>query len=81
MTFDYRGWGESDSRVILVKPAPRDTEKRRFTAEVIEVREVIDPAGQERDWLNAMHWLQAGPQCDTNRIGIWGSSYTVATLV
>ena len=76
VTFDYRGWGESDSRVMLAEPAPKDPPGRRFTAEVIEIREVVDPVDMARDWLNALHWLQAEPRCDTDRIGIWGSSYS-----
>ena len=76
VTFDYRGWGASDSRVVLVEPAPKDPPERRFTAEVLEVREVVDPVDMARDWLNALHWLQAEPRCDTNRIGLWGSSYS-----
>ncbi len=76
VTFDYRGWGESDGRVILTRPAPKAEGKTRYTAEVMEIREVVDPIEQSRDWLNAMHWLQADPQCDAARIGIWGSSYS-----
>ena len=33
-----------------------------------------DPVEQGRDWLNALHWLQAEPQCDTDRIGVWVST-------
>ncbi|MDE0127143.1 MAG: prolyl oligopeptidase family serine peptidase [Bryobacterales bacterium] len=43
---------------------------------MIAVREVVDPVEQTRDWLNAMHWLQSEPICDTSRIGTWGSSYS-----
>ena len=32
--------------------------------------------GLRRDWLNAMHWLQSEPMCDTARIGVWGSRYS-----
>ena len=76
VTFDYRGWGNSDSRVILTRPAPDAAakEKGRFTAEVQEVREVVDPVDMLTDWQNALHWLQGEPQVDTARIGIWGSS-------
>lgn len=74
VTFDYRGWGKSDSRVILTRPAPTEKDKGRFTAEVLEVREVVDPVDMLVDWQNAMHWLQAEPQVDTSRIGVWGSS-------
>lgn len=76
VTFDYRGWGESDSRVILTKPAPTDRTGNRFVAEVLEVREVVGPLDQCTDLLNAIHWVQGEPQCDTRRIGLWGSSYS-----
>lgn len=75
VAFDYRGWGNSDPRVILVRPAPPGRQGR-FQAEVIAIREVVDPVEQARDWLNALHWLQAEPMCDTGRIGVWGSSYS-----
>lgn len=76
VTFDYRGWGGSDPRVMLAEPAPDERPGGRFTAEVIEIREVVDPVEQTRDWLNALHWLHGEPRCDTNRIGLWGSSYS-----
>lgn len=75
VTFDYRGWGNSDPRVILANPAP-DGKPGKFQAEVIAIREVVDPVEQGRDWLNALHWLQSEPLCDTQRIGVWGSSYS-----
>jgi fermentation-respiration switch protein FrsA (DUF1100 family) len=40
------------------------------------VREVVDPLDQTTDLLNAIHWLQSEPQCDVDRIGLWGSSYS-----
>lgn len=75
VAFDYRGWGNSDPRVILAAPRPKG-KPGKFQAEVIAIREIIDPVEQGRDWLNALHWLQAEPGCDTERIGIWGSSYS-----
>ena len=81
VAFDYRGWGESDSRVYLVSPAPADRSQVRFTAEVQAVREVVDPLDMTTDLLNALHWLQAEPQCDTARIGLWGSSYSGGHVV
>ncbi len=81
VTFDYRGWGASESRVILAEPAPADRKNNRFTAEVIEVREVVDPLDQTTDLLNVIHWVQGEPQCDTARIGLWGSSFSGAHVV
>lgn len=73
LTFDYRGWGESDSRVILTQAA-RDPKQLTFKAEVRAIREVVDPMDMGTDWLNVLHWVQGEPQVDADRIGIWGSS-------
>jgi dienelactone hydrolase len=81
VTFDYRGWGASDSRVILTQQAPRDKTGTKFTAEVREVREVVDPFDQTTDLLNVIHWVHGEPQCDTARIGLWGSSYSGGHVV
>lgn len=81
VTFDYRGWGASDARVILTSPAPADKKDGRFTAEVQEVREVVDPLDQTTDLLNVLHWVQGEPQCDTDKIGLWGSSYSGGHVV
>jgi dienelactone hydrolase len=76
-TFDYRGWGESDGRVILTgrqpNPLPKD---RKITAQVEVVRGYVDPWEQSEDWFNAINWLVAEPSVDANRIGIRGSSYS-----
>lgn len=80
LTFDYRGWGTSDSRVILTKPAP-DVKQVNFTAEVRAVREVVDPLDMGTDWLNALHWVHGEPQVDTARIGIWGSSMAGSLVI
>jgi len=81
VTFDYRGWGASDSRVYLTRPAPAEKPGNRFVAEVQEVREVVDPLDMTTDLLNAIHWVQAEPQSDTARIGLWGSSYSGGHVV
>jgi dienelactone hydrolase len=74
VAFDYRGWGGSDSRLILAeqKPEMRDG---KLIAEVKEVREVVDPIDQTTDILNAICWAAGDKQCDPARIGLWGSSF------
>src|SRR5437588_43819 len=57
-TFDYRGWGASDARLVLTGPAPAERLQHRFKAEVKEVREVVDPLDQTTDLLNSIHWAQ-----------------------
>lgn len=81
VTFDYRGWGASDSRLMLTGPAPAERPNGRFVAEVQEVREVVDPLDMTTDLLNAIHWVQAEPRCDTDRIGLWGTSYSGGHVV
>jgi uncharacterized protein len=75
VVLDYRGWGESDSRVILAGPEPAERPGNRFVAEVIAVREILDPLAEVEDLSNVVHWVQAEPQSDATRIGLWGTSF------
>ena len=79
--FDYRGWGESDARVVLTGPAPAGDAP--FTAEVRPLRGYIDPFEQVEDWFNAIDWLAGEPMADmkarTTRaraipVGTWSTS-------
>ena len=81
ITFDYRGWGASDARVILTAAAPAQKDGRRFTAEVREVREVVDPFEQTTDIFNVIHWAIGEPQVDKDRLGLWGTSYAGGHVV
>lgn len=69
VTFDYRGWGESDSRTATFQGKPQ------------AVREVVDPLDFGVDWLNAIHWVAGEPQCDMSRLGLWGSSFSGGLVV
>lgn len=75
VTFDYRGWGQSDGRIVLAAQ-PEKREGRRFTAEVQELREYVDPIEQTTDWFNVINWAMGEPAVDKNRIGLRGSSYS-----
>lgn len=81
IAFDYRGWGASDSRVILTAPEPAKKDGNKFTAEVMEIREVVDPFEQTQDIFNVIHWAMDEPQVDKNRLGLWGSSYSGGHVV
>jgi len=83
IAFDYRGWGESDSRLILTKPAPDPSQRtdHRFTAEVKEVREVVDPLDQAADIFSVIHWAMGEAMVDKNRIGLWGTSFSGGLVV
>jgi dienelactone hydrolase len=81
VTFDYRGWGASEGRIVPTKPLARGKPGEPFTADVKEIREIVDPLEQTADLLNVLHWLQGEKQCDTNKIGLWGSSYSGGHVV
>jgi uncharacterized protein len=83
VAFDYRGWGESDSRVVLTQPAADASQKKgqRFTAEVMEVREVVDPLDQATDLFNVIHWAVGEAAVDKTRVGLWGTSFSGGLVV
>ncbi|HXH23053.1 MAG TPA: alpha/beta fold hydrolase [Dehalococcoidia bacterium] len=73
LAFDYRGWGESESRVVVLEPLPK--EKTEASARVRVIREVVDPFDEAWDIRHAIDFLQGEPSVDPARIGLWGSSY------
>jgi dienelactone hydrolase len=81
LVFDYRGWGESDARVILGGGGPAGTDNRKFTAEVQAIRGYVDPFEQVEDWFNVIDWAVAEPMVDPTRIGLRGSSYSGGHVV
>src|SRR5262249_60291312 len=64
--------------VAVGKPEKKDG---KLVAEVKEVREVVDPIDQTTDIMNAIHWVAGEKQCDKDRIGIWGSSFSGGHVV
>jgi uncharacterized protein len=72
MLFDYRGWGDSNGRVMLTS---KQTVARggTFTADVRELRGYIDPWEQVDDWFNAINYAVTDPMVDAGRIGVLGS--------
>jgi cephalosporin-C deacetylase-like acetyl esterase len=43
-------------------------------------RQDIDPTMQLRDYRSAITFAQQQPECDSKRIGLWGTSYTGGTV-
>jgi dienelactone hydrolase len=72
MLFDYRGWGDSNGRVMLTN---KQTVAREgtLTADVRELRGYIDPWEQVADWFNAINYAVSNPNVDADRIGVLGS--------
>lgn len=75
LTFDYRGWGDSDSRLVLKEAQPELDEKGEATVQVQFIREVVDPFDQLQDIQSALDWLEGEPTVDMENIGLWGTSY------
>jgi pimeloyl-ACP methyl ester carboxylesterase len=72
MLFDYRGWGDSDGRLMLTEGRPVAA-GGAFTAQVRELRGYIDPGEQAEDWFNAISYATTQPMVDAGRIGLRGS--------
>ena len=84
MLFDYRGWGDSDGRVMLTSPqsvARGPATGGTFTAKMRELRGYIDPWEQNEDWFNAMSYAAASPTVDAGRIGLLGGGFSGGHVV
>lgn len=77
LTFDYRGWGDSDGKLVAAEPLPESSREvgSEVTVPARVIREVVDPYDQIEDVRNAFAWLLAEPGVAADRIGIWGTSY------
>jgi dipeptidyl aminopeptidase/acylaminoacyl peptidase len=73
LAFDYRGWGESSSRVIVKEELP--AERTEVTARVQVIRQVVDPYEWAWDLRHALDFLEGEPGVDPARLGIWGTSF------
>ncbi len=75
LTFDYRGWFESDSRLVTMDRQPDVDDDGYMTVRVRPVREIVDPLDQNRDIHNAIDYLLSEPAIDPALLGLWGSSF------
>lgn len=65
LTFDYRGWGESDGKLVKAEGE---------SGAVTEIRQIVDPLDQLEDIENAYYFLIGDSNVDPTRLAIWGSS-------
>ena len=73
--FDYRGWGESDSKLQILEPMPEPDERGEVNVRARAIRWQMDFADQVTDIHNAIAFVAGEPKIDANRIGILGTSY------
>jgi dipeptidyl aminopeptidase/acylaminoacyl peptidase len=75
LAFDYRGWGDSEGKLLPVEPLPKPDAKGEVTVKVRVVRWQMDFADQTQDIRAAISFVAGEPNVDAERIGILGSSY------
>jgi dipeptidyl aminopeptidase/acylaminoacyl peptidase len=75
LAFDYRGWGESDSKLITLEKQPRPDDQGAVAVKARAVRWQMDFADQVMDIRAAISFAAGEPNVDRKRLGIWGSSY------
>jgi len=75
MTFDYRGWGESDSRLVIMDEMPKPDKDGYVTVKALAVQQLVDPLDQQEDIDAAITFIEGESMVDTDQIGIWGSSF------
>ena len=72
---DYRGWGDSDSRLVVRGKMPRPDKDGHVTVKAQAIRELVDPVDQQKDIDAAVSYVYGEPMVDQDRIGIWGTSF------
>ncbi len=76
LAFDYRGWGESDGKLVVQGDMPNRDADGIVTVRAREIRNVVDPIDQTVDIQRAFDFIEGEPNVDTTRLGYWGSSYS-----
>jgi uncharacterized protein len=75
LTFDFKGWGESNGPLLLQSPLPGAQETTEVSIKAGHVRDIVDPFSMLEDTRAALHYLVGEGNVDSSRIGIWGTSY------
>jgi dienelactone hydrolase len=75
LTFDYRGWGDSDSRLVVRGEIPEPDENGMVTVRAQAIRQLVDPVDQQQDIDAAISFIEGEPGVDRKLIGLWGTSF------
>lgn len=75
LAFDYRGWGESDCKLLMTEPMPKADADGTVTVKAKPVRWQMDLADQALDIRSAISFLVGEPCVDAGRIALFGTSY------
>lgn len=75
LAFDYRGWGDSDGKLMPLEPLPQPDTRGEVSVKVRVVKWQMDFADQVQDIRAAISYVAGEPNVDPERIGILGTSY------
>lgn len=75
LAFDYRGWGDSDGKLMPLEALPKPGEKGEVTVKARVARWQMNYADQTEDIRAAISYVAGEPGVDPEQIGIMGSSY------
>ena len=75
LNFDYRGWGESDSRLMTLEDIPEPDAEGNVNVKARAIRWQMDFGDQVTDIRNAIAFIAGEPNVDFERIGVFGTSY------
>jgi dipeptidyl aminopeptidase/acylaminoacyl peptidase len=75
VAFDYRGWGESDSKLQIIGEMPEPDADEVVTVKARAIRWQMDYPDQTEDISNVISFVSKEPNCDPDRIGLLGTSF------
>lgn len=75
LAFDYRGWGDSDGKLMPLEALPKPGDKGEVTVKARVARWQMSYADQTEDIRAAVSYVAGEPGVDPEKIGIMGSSY------
>jgi len=81
LTFDYRGWADSDSRLVIQGKMPEPDKDGMITVRTKAIRELVDPFDQTGDIIHCIDYISGEPGVEPDRIGLWGTSFAGGHVV
>lgn len=75
LNFDYRGWGESESRLMMLEDMPKPNKDGEVIVKARAIRWQMDFGDQVTDIRNAIAFISGEKNVDHTRVGVFGTSY------
>lgn len=74
LTFDFKGWGESNGPLLYRGDLPPEDYRTDVKVDAEHIRRVINPRSMVADARAALNYLAGEKQVLSDNIGIWGTS-------